>query len=102
MNHLNPNNRPHDLDEQERMIVRALVRDPRLSDNQIGKLTGVPTPTVRRKRKRLEAAGFHPFMPDQFSAVNTDGYTLAIGGIRIQVPENEVADATEFLAAPAE
>lgn len=51
---------------------------------------------------RLEAAGFHPFMPDQFSAVNTDGYTLAIGGIRIQVPENEVADATEFLAAPAE
>ena len=51
---------------------------------------------------RLEAAEFHPFMPDQFSAVNTDGSTLAIGGIRIQVPENEVADAKEFLAAPAE
>lgn len=50
---------------------------------------------------RLEAAGFHSFMPDQFSAVNTDGYTLAIGGIRIQVPENEVAEATAFLAAPA-
>ncbi len=51
---------------------------------------------------RLESADFHPFMPDQFSAVNTDGYTLAIGGIRIQVPENEAAEAKEFLAAPAE
>jgi len=51
---------------------------------------------------RLEAADFHPFMPDQFSAVNTDGYTLAIGGIRIQVPEDEAAAAAEFLTAPAE
>ncbi|MEI7534720.1 MAG: DUF2007 domain-containing protein [Verrucomicrobiae bacterium] len=49
---------------------------------------------------RLEAAEFHPFMPDQFSAVNTDGYTLAIGGIRIQVPDDEAADARDFLAAP--
>lgn len=39
------------------MIVKALVRDPRLSDNQIGKATGVPTPTVRRKRKKLETNG---------------------------------------------
>lgn len=45
------------LDDQERLIVRALIRDPRLSDNQIGKLTGVPTPTVRRKRKKLEEDG---------------------------------------------
>jgi hypothetical protein len=51
---------------------------------------------------RLEAAEFHPFMPDQFSAVNTDGYTLAIGGIRIQVPDDEAIAAREFLAAPAE
>jgi hypothetical protein len=51
---------------------------------------------------RLDAAGFHPFMPDEFAALNTDGYTLAIGGIRIQVPENEAADAVEFLAAPAQ
>jgi len=48
---------------------------------------------------RLEAAGFHPFMPDQFAALNTDGYTLAIGGIRIQVPEAEADDAREFLKA---
>jgi hypothetical protein len=50
---------------------------------------------------RLEAAGFHPFQPDEISALNTDGYTLAIGGIRIQVPENEAIEAAEFLAAPA-
>ncbi|MEI6084912.1 MAG: Lrp/AsnC family transcriptional regulator [Verrucomicrobiota bacterium] len=45
------------LDDQERMIIRALIRDSRLSDNQVGKLTGVPTPTVRRKRKKLEDEG---------------------------------------------
>ena len=45
------------LDDQEKLIVRALIRDPRLSDNQIGKLTGVPTPSVRRKRKKLEEEG---------------------------------------------
>jgi len=50
---------------------------------------------------RLEAAGFNPFMPDHFSAVNMDGYTLAIGGIRIQVPGDQVAAVKEFLAAPA-
>jgi DNA-binding Lrp family transcriptional regulator len=48
---------PRALDDQERMIVRALIRDPRLSDNHIGKLTGVPTPTVRRKRLKLEQEG---------------------------------------------
>jgi DNA-binding Lrp family transcriptional regulator len=42
------------FDDQERAILKALVRDPRQSDNYISKITGVPTPTVRRKRKRLE------------------------------------------------
>lgn len=55
MNHApNNNHSTRVLDDQEKMIVKALVRDPRLSDNQIGKLTGVPTPTVRRKRRKLE------------------------------------------------
>jgi DNA-binding Lrp family transcriptional regulator len=58
MNHSgNGNGATHTLDDQEKMIVKALIRDPRLSDNQIGKLTGVPTPTVRRKRKKLESDG---------------------------------------------
>jgi hypothetical protein len=51
-------------------------------------------------RARLEAAGFHAFMPDENSAFATEGYTLAIGGMRVQVPETEAADAREFLATP--
>jgi DNA-binding Lrp family transcriptional regulator len=46
-----------DLDEQERLIVRALVRDPRESDNGIGELTGVNVRTVSRKRQRMEQDG---------------------------------------------
>ena len=47
----------HTFDDQERAILKALVRDPRQSDNHISKVTGVPTPTVRRKRRRLEDEG---------------------------------------------
>jgi DNA-binding Lrp family transcriptional regulator len=46
-----------ELDEQERLIVRQLVRDPRESDNGIGELTGVNVRTVNRKRQRLEEEG---------------------------------------------
>src|SRR5579864_9409857 len=45
------------LDEQEKAIVRQLVRDPRESDNGIGELTGVNVRTVSRKRDRLEQEG---------------------------------------------
>lgn len=42
------------LDEQEMKIIKELIKDPRLSDNQIGKITKVPIRTVSRKRKKLE------------------------------------------------
>ena len=45
------------LDEQEKAIVRQLIRDPRESDNGIGELTGVNVRTVSRKRLRLEQEG---------------------------------------------
>ncbi len=45
------------LDEQERLIVRHLVRDPRESDNGIGEATGVNVRTVGRKRQKLEQSG---------------------------------------------
>lgn len=51
-------------------------------------------------RSRLEAAGFHPFVADELSALSIDGYALAVGGIRVQVPESEAADAREFLDTP--
>ncbi|MCS4537787.1 MAG: Lrp/AsnC family transcriptional regulator [Thaumarchaeota archaeon] len=45
------------LDEQEAKIVKTLIRNPRISDNQIGKQTGVSVRTVNRKRKKLEQEG---------------------------------------------
>ena len=51
-------------------------------------------------RSRLEAAGFHPFVLYENSALGCDGYALAVGGIVVQVPEAEAADAKEFLASP--
>ena len=51
-------------------------------------------------RSRLEAAEFHPFVTDELSALSIEGYSLAAGGIRVQVPESEAADAREFLNPP--
>ncbi|WP_309492262.1 Lrp/AsnC family transcriptional regulator [Candidatus Hecatella orcuttiae] len=45
------------LDSQERQIVRCLIKNPRLSDNAIGRLTDIPIRTVNRKRKELEEEG---------------------------------------------
>ncbi len=42
------------LDKQEKLVVRELIRDPRISDNQIAHNTQVPLKTVNRKRKSLE------------------------------------------------
>ena len=46
-----------ELDTQERSIVRALIRNPRFSDNRISSMTGIPVRTVSRKRVRLENGG---------------------------------------------
>ena len=66
------------LDDQDRLIVKALIRDPRLSDNQIGKLTGVPTPTVRRKRKKLEEEGLLSY----FTALDMQESGTSVFGAR--------------------
>lgn len=50
-------------------------------------------------RSRLEAAGFHPVVMHETAALSMEGYAMAAGGIRVQVPEDEVADAREFLNA---
>lgn len=46
-----------ELDIRERKIIRELIRNPRISDNQISKNTAVPVMTVNRKRKQLEKEG---------------------------------------------
>lgn len=50
-------NMPRELDDQDKTILRALVRDPRNSDNAIGLATGVNVRTVSRKRQKLEEDG---------------------------------------------
>ena len=50
-------------------------------------------------RSRLEASGFHAIVMHELSALSMDGYSMAAGGIRVQVPETEAADARELLSA---
>ena len=50
-------NGTRELDENERKIVRELIKNPRISDNQISKNTKVPVMTVNRKRKQLQKEG---------------------------------------------
>lgn len=42
------------LDINDLLIVRELIRNPRVSDNRISRRTGIPVRTVNRKRKRME------------------------------------------------
>ena len=62
--------------------------------------TAVNPVDAQLARSRLDAAGFHAFVANETSALNVEGGTLAIGGIRVQVPEAEAADAKEFLETP--
>lgn len=45
------------FDDQEKAIIRALVRNPRLNDHAISEKTNVPSKTVTRKRRKLEEEG---------------------------------------------
>jgi hypothetical protein len=53
-------------------------------------------------RSRLEAAGFHATVMNELSALSMDGYGMAVGGILVQVPDVEAADAKEFLESSTE
>ncbi len=48
------------------------------------------------KFSRLEAAGFHPSLTNT-DAVGWMGCASTLGGMLVQVPEDEAADAKEFL-----
>jgi len=84
------------LDEQERLIVRQLIRDPRESDNGIGETTGVNVRTVGRKRQRLEQAGILSYFTHlDLSATGTGEYNsrhLYIIKFRIGVSYTQVLE----------
>ena len=48
-------------------------------------------------RARLEIAGFHAVVTQELSALSLDGYAMAAGGILVQVPDDEAAEARDFL-----
>ncbi len=60
------------LSETQIKIIKELIRDPRQSDNQIAKKTGIPTMTVNRKRKELEEKKIINY----FASVNLDSEEL--------------------------
>lgn len=47
---------------------------------------------------RLQAAGFHSVVTGELAALSMDGYSLAAGGIRVQVLEAEVEEAQLLLS----
>lgn len=53
-------------------------------------------------RSRLEAAGFHPFVRNEIAGMVFEGYVMGVGGIQVQVPEDEAAEAREFLESSTE
>ena len=48
-------------------------------------------------RARLETAELHPTVANDISSVSIDGYTLATGGVLVQVPEGEAVSARELI-----
>ena len=51
------------------------------------------------KRAKLEAAGFHPVIANEATALWM-GTAITTDGILVQVPDSEAAEAKEFLNAP--
>ena len=50
-------------------------------------------------RSRLEAAGFLVSVRGLDAALATEGYSLATGGVRIEVPQDQAEEARAFLEA---
>ena len=48
-------------------------------------------------RSRLEASGFHAVVQHELSSLSMEGYSMAAGGILVQVPEAEVEDARALI-----
>lgn len=48
-------------------------------------------------RSRLEAAGLRAIVTDELSALSIEGYALAAGGIKVQVPDVDAEAALELV-----
>lgn len=50
-------------------------------------------------RSRLDAAGFHAVVQHELAALSMEGYSMAAGGILVQVPDTEADDARALINA---
>jgi hypothetical protein len=50
----------------------------------------------------LQASDISALVADELSALSMDGYSMATGGIRVQVPEEEVEDARALIESKGE
>lgn len=46
---------------------------------------------------RLQAAGFDASVSHELAALSMEGYSLAAGGVRVEVPSEQADEAREFL-----
>jgi len=53
-------------------------------------------------RSRLDAAGFHAVVQHELASLSMEGYSMAAGGIQVQVPEIEAEEARELIKAGSE
>jgi hypothetical protein len=53
-------------------------------------------------RSRLEAAGFMAQILHELSALSMEGYSMSTGGIKVQVPADQAADARALIGASDE
>lgn len=66
------------LSAQEAKIVGELIKNPRISDNQIARNTKIPVMTVNRKRKALEEKDLLQY----YASVKKHGDGIGIFGVR--------------------
>lgn len=52
------------------------------------------------QRSRLEAAGLDASVKNELSSIMIDGYTMAAGGIQVQVPKDQAEAARTLLSDP--
>ncbi|HOX02933.1 MAG TPA: DUF2007 domain-containing protein [Candidatus Paceibacterota bacterium] len=53
-------------------------------------------------RSRLDAAGFDVNLADEIAAINIDGYSMAAGGIRVQVPPAVAEEARRLIQSASD
>jgi hypothetical protein len=53
-------------------------------------------------RSRLDASGFHAEVKNELSALSIEGYSMATGGIEVQVLEDKLEDARQLINPPTD